>query len=117
MAYYENLPIYKEAYDTALYFENIVKGFSRYDKYTLGSELRNLSREVLKLIVKANASQSKRKAHLIELRENLEILKTVIRLCKDVKAFNNFNSYEFAATKVVSMAKQNEGWLKSADKS
>jgi hypothetical protein len=40
MAHYEHLPIYKKAYDLTLYFENIVRNFSRYHKYTLGTELR-----------------------------------------------------------------------------
>lgn len=40
MAHYEHLPIYKRAYDLALYFEQIVRGFSRYHKYTVGAELR-----------------------------------------------------------------------------
>lgn len=40
MAQYEHLPIYKKAYDLALYFEKIVRNFSRYHKYTLGTEMR-----------------------------------------------------------------------------
>ena len=116
MAYYENLPIYKAAYDFALYIEKVVTGFSRYNKYTLGTELRNLSREVLKLIVSANSSYNKA-SYLIEVRKNLELIKTVLRLCKDTKAFKNFKSYEYAASIVVSMARQNEGWLKSVKKS
>ena len=56
MAYYENLPIYKASYDVTLHLEKMVAGFSRYNKYTLGSELRNLSREILKLIVRANVN-------------------------------------------------------------
>ncbi len=39
MAIYEHLPIYKKAYDFALYCEKVVRNFSRYHKYTLGSEL------------------------------------------------------------------------------
>lgn len=58
MAYYEHLPIYpregaascrKKAYDLALYFEKIVRNFSRYHKYTPGTELREKSREILQL--------------------------------------------------------------------
>ena len=40
MARYEHLPIYKKALDVAVHFEKVVAGFSRYHKYTLGSELR-----------------------------------------------------------------------------
>ncbi len=45
MARYEHLPIYKQAMDVAVHFEKVVAGFSRYYKYTLGTELRNKSRE------------------------------------------------------------------------
>jgi hypothetical protein len=59
VARYEHLPIYKAALDVTLHFERVVAGFSRYHKYTLGTELRALSREVVGLIVKANSSRDK----------------------------------------------------------
>jgi hypothetical protein len=44
MARHENLPIYKAALDLTVHFEKLVAGFSRYHKYTLGTELRQGSR-------------------------------------------------------------------------
>ncbi len=79
--------------DLAIYFEEIVRNFSRYQKYTLGSELRDKSREIVGLIIKAN-SMAERLPLLLELRERLEGLKALIRICKEVKAFNNFNSFD-----------------------
>lgn len=67
MARYEHLPIYKQAVDVAVHFEKIVAGFTRYHKYTLGTELRNKSREVVVLIVRANAARDKQ-AELLALR-------------------------------------------------
>ncbi len=66
MGFHENLLIYKKAMDLAVYFEKIVKNFSRYNKYTVGTELRSLSKEILKLIVKANPMKDKR-----EINENI----------------------------------------------
>ena len=43
MARYEHLPIYKAALDAAVHFEQVVAGFSRYHKYSLGTELRHAS--------------------------------------------------------------------------
>jgi hypothetical protein len=57
---YEHLPIYKQAMDVAVHFERAVAGFSRYCKYTLGTELRNHSREIVGLIVRANSVEDKR---------------------------------------------------------
>ena len=48
MAQTEHLPIYKAAYDLCLYFEQIVRNFGRYHKYSLGQELRDGARRVLK---------------------------------------------------------------------
>jgi hypothetical protein len=54
MARYEHLPLYKASIDLAVYIEQIVAGFSRYHKYTLGSELREQARKIVKLVVRAN---------------------------------------------------------------
>jgi hypothetical protein len=51
MARYEHLTIYKKALDLTIYFEKIVRNFSRCHKYTLGSEVENKSREVVGLII------------------------------------------------------------------
>ena len=40
MARYEHLPIYKKAMDLAIYLEGIVRVFSGYQKYIIGTELR-----------------------------------------------------------------------------
>ena len=40
MARYEHLPIYRAAFDLAVHMEKIVRHFSRYHKYSLGTELR-----------------------------------------------------------------------------
>jgi len=116
MAQSEHLPIYKAAYDLCLYVEQVVRNFSRYHKYSLGQDLRDGARGVLKLIVRANARHDKVPA-LMEIREELEQLKVLLRLGQDVKAFPNFNSFEHAITLVTAIAKQNEGWLKSQRRS
>jgi hypothetical protein len=113
MAQYEHLPIYKKAYDLTLYFEKIVHNFGRYHKYTVGTELREFSREVLRLIRQANDAEDKA-PWLLKNRERLEDLKLTIRLCKDFKAFPNFNSYQFSINEVVDLCRQNEGWLKAS---
>ena len=88
MAQKEHLQIYKSAYDVCLYFEKILLNFSRYHKYSIGADLRDGAREVLKLVVRANSRRDKIQALLL-LREELEELKVLIRLCHDVKTFNN----------------------------
>lgn len=112
MAQYEHLPIYKAAFDLVLYFENIVANFSRYHKYIHGTALRNDARKVIMMIVRAN-NVANRLPVLEELRIKLEELKIEIRICKEIKAFANFNSFETSINKVIGIAKQNEGWIRS----
>ena len=109
---HENLSIYKKTLDLAVYFEKSVKNFSRYHKYTVGTELRNSSREILKLIIKANSMRDKREM-LLDVREKIEELKVFIKICKEIKAFRSFRSFEYSIRSVINIAKQNEGWLKS----
>ncbi len=59
MARYEHLPIYKAALDAAVHFEQVVAGFSRYHKYSLGTELRHASRGVIQQVIRANAARER----------------------------------------------------------
>ena len=112
MARYEHLPIYKKSMDVAVHFEKVVAGFSRYHKYTLGSELRNTSRDVVAAVVRANSERDKLPS-LLALRAQLEELTILVRLAKEVQAFKSFKSYQFAVQEVVSVSRQNEGWIRS----
>jgi hypothetical protein len=61
--------------ELAVYLQSAVRNFSRYDKYTIGAELRNHTRAIIHLIIRANSSADKR-AVLGELTEQYEMLKT-----------------------------------------
>ena len=115
MARYEHLPIYKKAMDVAVHFEKVVAGFSRYHKYTLGTELRNKSREIVGLIVKANSTKD-RLPCLLDLRERIEELMILVRLCKEVRAFKSFKSFQYVIEQINMVSRQNEGWIKSVGK-
>ena len=80
------VPIYKQALDVAVYFERAVAGFSRYHKYTLGTELRNQSREIVGRVIRANSARDKQ-PELLMLRERLEALLVTMRIAKEVQAF------------------------------
>jgi len=112
MSQYEHLPIYKKMFDIVVYIEQIVRSFSRYHKYTLGTEMRNLSRQTLVLITKANFLKDKRES-LLKVRENLEELKIMARIAKELKVFANFKSFEYLVKELVEISRQNEGWLRS----
>jgi hypothetical protein len=55
MAQTDHLPIYKAAYDLCLRIEQAVRKFLRYEKYAVGTDLREGARRILKLVVRANS--------------------------------------------------------------
>ena len=114
MARHEHLPIYKAALDMTVHFEKLVAGFSRYHKYTLGTELREGSRAALQQVLRANNAQDKteRSTELLVLRDRIEALLLAMRVAKEVKAFKSFAGYLHAVEQVGSVARQNEGWFK-----
>lgn len=81
MARYDHLPIYRAAFDLAVHLEKLVRQFSRYHKYTLGTELRDGSRRILERIIEANDRRD-RGPVLAHLRQELEWFKVLARLCQ-----------------------------------
>lgn len=112
MAQYEHLPIYRQAMLLVVHLEQVVRKFSRYNKYTLGSELRTQAYEVIALIIKANGEHN-RLPLLVDLRDGIERLKTTVRIANEVKAFQTFSAFATAVESLVSLGRQSEGWIKS----
>lgn len=112
MARYDHLPLYKATLDFAVYVERIVSDFSRYHKYTLGSELRSLSHRMVVIVIRANSAVDK-KPILGELSELIEETRVLVHISKEVKAFHNFNSFEVCVRQLDGIGKQCWGWLKS----
>ena len=76
MARYEHLPVFKKAMDTSVYLEEMVRKFSRYHKYGIGADLRDLSRQMIRLIIRANSTEQKAPV-LQELVETCEQFKVM----------------------------------------
>ena len=111
MAHYEHLPIYKSALDLCIYFEKIVRNFDRHHKYVIGADLRRLSIKSVILIIKANDVRDKTPL-LLQLKDVLEEIKILIKICKEVKAFNSFKGFAFSVKLVDSVIRQCAGWIK-----
>lgn len=112
MAHHEHLPIYKAALDLCIYFEKIIRHFDRHHKYVIGADLRRLSARCVVLVIKANDARSKA-ALLRELKDLLEEIKILIKVAKEVRAFNSFNSFKVSIKMVDGLIRQCVGWLKS----
>ena len=51
------MPIYCKAFDLSVYLENTVRNLLRYLKYTLASNFREISRQIVRLIIMANSER------------------------------------------------------------
>ncbi len=111
MARYEDLPLYKKAMEAGIYFQDTVRQFSHYNNYTIGADLRNLSRDIVSLVISANSSVDKA-AVLFELVVFCEMLKNTIVFAKKAKAFQNFKKFQYAVSMADVLCRQSEGWLK-----
>lgn len=105
-----NLPIYKSALELARYIEEIVRGFEKYHKYTMGVDLRHKSKEILFAISSANLSSNRVEA-LERLRDRCEEMKVLIELSKELKAFRAFKQFEYSSLLSVGVCKQAQAWL------
>lgn len=115
MARFRHLPVWQTAMDLAVHLEKAVRGFPRYYKYTLGTELRQTAQRVCRLVARANEARAEARARVLdELVLVVEEMKTLLTLAKEVKAFANFNDFAGAAELAVSLGKQSGGWRRRA---
>ena len=88
MVIYENLAVYKSAFDLCVYFEKIVKNFDKGHKFAIGADLKNKSRQIALQVIRANNSQ-KKSEDIQELIILIEELKLIVRLCQETNGFSN----------------------------
>lgn len=109
MARYEHLPLYKKSMELAVYLQDVVRRFSRYDKYSTGADLRELSRDIIRMIIRANSMTDKTEM-VAELVVACDMLKSTIVLAKETKAFQNFDQFQRAAGLADALCRQSQGW-------
>jgi len=84
MSTYYNLPVYKQSYDLLLDVFKLTKEFNREYKYTIGEELKKEMTAMIINIYRANSSKYRLK-YIVSARENIEVIRLLIRLLKDLK--------------------------------
>jgi hypothetical protein len=109
MANYDNLKVYKAAYDLMLEIFRL-ENVQRDIKFTLLEDLKKDMIKVIVLIYKANSSTEKNK-FIIEAREHIAIVKLYIRMLCDLKQISP-KRYSSLAEQAESISKQLTGWQK-----
>lgn len=112
MALYTALPVYKVAYDLLIEIFKRTRLFSREYKYTVGERLKNESLELIINVYKANKSQKQnRLKRIAEARENVETIRLLLRLTKDLQVIGN-KPFVFLNSRVEDVSIQLVGWQK-----
>ncbi len=108
MANYDNLPVYKAAYDL---LQDVYKGTGnvpRDVRFTLVETLKNELTEIIVLIYKANATPDKL-PHIERAREMVVSVKVRLRLLHDLRHIS-VKAYARFAEQVESVSKQLASW-------
>ncbi len=111
MKLHSDLPVYKSCYDLLLGIFEFTKEFSKEYKYTVGESLKKETIDLLTLIFRANSRRDKNVV-LQQARENIEVIRLLIRLMKDLKQIN-LKRFVTINQKVEEVSKQLSGWQKS----
>jgi hypothetical protein len=110
MATYDNLPVYKACYDLLLLLFRSSKNMERDYKHTLGETIKEELIALITNIYRANCRVQK-KALLSNARENIEVVRLLMRLSNDLKQFT-LNDFVQANLLVESISKQLVAWEK-----
>ena len=98
-------------YDLILWYAPKISQYPKKYKYTLGERITSCLLDILESIIEAKYS-SKKKGHFLR-RANLDLekLRFLLRLSKDLQCLN-IKSFEFAAKKIDEIGKMVGGWEK-----
>ncbi|GHT14871.1 hypothetical protein FACS189426_21840 [Bacteroidia bacterium] len=112
MALYENLPVYKVAYDLLVQTYRLCMNMERSYRFTLGERIQNEMTELLLHIYRANSNRDK-KAYLQSAKENITVVRLLFRVAHDsdqvhLKHFIVVNEH------IESISKQLTAWEKSS---
>ena len=111
MRQYNELPVYKAKYDLLLSIFQFTRDFNREYKYTVGESLKKETIELLTLIYRANSKYQKVEI-LQTAREQIEVIRLLIRLMKDMKQIS-LGKFVKINVVVENVSKQLTGWQKS----
>ena len=84
--------------------------FPKSSRFSIAVRVENLVLNILEELISVNRRKDKQEK-LLEIDENLEKLRILTRIGKDMK-FLNLKSYEYAARQVNEIGRLLGGWLK-----
>ena len=115
MAHYQNLPVFKDAYDLLLLVYNVSRTFQRDFRYTIGEDLKKTLLEMLVALFRANRHREKG-CEVARCREHIEQVKIYLRILHDLKQLS-LKQYVLLSERAEAVSKQLAAWDKYLAKS
>jgi len=112
MSTYNELQIYKIAYDLAMHTFTFTEKMKRSYKYTIGEKLNFNTVELLLRIYKANSRKEERYVQLQSGQEHIEEIRLLFRLSKDLHLIT-VSRFVVLNEMVENISKQMYGWQQS----
>ena len=113
---FSEISIIHKSYKFYLLLYSYTSLFPKKDRYSIGQKCEALTLEFLESLYEANSSRDPQRLILLEKLDNkLKIIKTMIRLCFDVKALDQ-NKYIRCEESLQEIGKMLGGWIKSTQK-
>ncbi|MDP4011851.1 MAG: diversity-generating retroelement protein Avd [Candidatus Roizmanbacteria bacterium] len=107
----EKLILFQKSYDFLLWLYPLVSRLPKHHRAVLGRQIEELGLSILIHILSANIARGiKRKAIQLLISEELDKLRILIRLTKDLR-FISIKQYTYAAEKVNEIGKILSGWM------
>lgn len=101
------IPIWRDSQSLLVQVELAVRGFPRYHKYTLGSDLRRQAMMICRCLVRAlNADRAERAPHVQRLVEAVDDIKFQIQVGKELRAFRDFQQFQAVSEQAVCVGRQ-----------
>ena len=107
----EKLILFQKSYDFILWLYPLINRLPKHHRTVLGRQIEELGLSILLHVLSANIARgNERKALQLLISEELDKLRILIRLTKDLR-FISIKQYTYAAEKVNEIGKILFGWM------
>lgn len=93
--------------------EAAVRGFSRYHKYTIGTDLRTAAMLVIKVCNRVWRDRNRQKYWMSELIWAVDELKLTLQLASQLRAFKSFKQFEAIIRQANDVGRCAGGWKRA----
>lgn len=109
-----DIPVFQKTYDLYKSFYSLVLDFPKKDRYTIGQRIENTILDILENIIAASQLSKLEKVPTLQKASiKLDVLKILIRCCKDLKIIDN-KKYLTFESQVIEIGKMLGGWIKAS---